>query len=60
MGKKCKGCPYGYGSPDTNSDFCNSCRNDPDTGWGGYTDHSTGKHYDNGVSNSWDDEDEDY
>lgn len=48
MGKNCKGCPYndfGIG-PDPMSDICDGCRNDPDTGWGGFTDHSIGKHFD--------------
>lgn len=40
----CKDCPYGS-SPDPTSDICDGCRNDPDTGWGGFTDHSIGKHF---------------
>ena len=40
----CKGCQYGS-SPDPMSDICDGCRHDPDTGWGGFTDHSIGKHF---------------
>jgi hypothetical protein len=40
----CKNCEYGPG-PDPMSDICDGCRNDPDTGWGGFTDHSIGKHF---------------
>lgn len=47
MGKNCKSCPHGtFGmGPDAMSDVCDGCRNDPDTGWGGFTDHSEGKHF---------------
>ena len=46
MSKNCKGCPHGSGnSPDPCSDVCDGCQNDPDTGWGGFTDHSLGKHF---------------
>lgn len=42
----CKNCPYSFaGSYDALSDWCDECRNDPDTGWGGFTDHSVGKHF---------------
>lgn len=42
----CKNCPYSTtGEPDSLSDWCDECRNDPDTGWGGFTDHSVGKHF---------------
>jgi len=27
------------------SNICDGCRNDGDTGWGGFTDHSLGKHF---------------
>ena len=27
------------------SDICDSCRHDPDTGWGGFTDHKLGRHF---------------
>jgi len=43
--KGCKGCPYG--SYDPSSDVCDGCRTDPDTGWGGFTDHMLGKHFSN-------------
>jgi len=45
MAKQSK-CPCGaqYG-PDPTCDICDGHRNDPDTGWGGSTDHFTGKHY---------------
>lgn len=42
--KKCQGCAYGP-YPDPSSDICHGCRNDPDTGWGGFTDHSIGQHF---------------
>lgn len=41
--KGCSGCPYG--SYDPTSDICDGCRNDPDTGWGGFTDHALGAHF---------------
>ena len=43
---QCSGCQYGS-SPDPSSDICDGCRSDPDTGWGGFTDHSIGKHFNN-------------
>lgn len=43
---KCKNCSYSCcGEPDSLSDWCDECRNDPDTGWGGFTDHSVGEHF---------------
>ena len=44
---KCSKCPHSSlsGGRDSLSDLCDSCTSDPDTGWGGHTDHSTGKHY---------------
>ena len=43
---KCKNCPYSFGGErDSLSDWCDSCTNDPDTGWGGFTDHSVGEHF---------------
>lgn len=48
---KCPKCPMSVGGkPDTNSDYCDACQFDPDTGWGGYTDNSdsdeeTNHHY---------------
>ena len=42
----CKNCPHSFGGRyDPLSDWCDSCGHDPDTGWGGFTDHSNGKHY---------------
>ena len=44
--RKCKNCEYSTcGEPDSLSDWCDECRNDPDTGWGGFTDHSVGEHF---------------
>jgi len=44
---KCSECGYGsFGRRDPASDFCDGCQNDPDTGWGGFTDHYIGKHFD--------------
>ena len=42
---RCSGCKYG--SYDPSSDICDGCTSDPDTGWGGFTDHSVGKHFSN-------------
>lgn len=43
----CKNCPHSYcGHRDSLSDICDSCVSDPDTGWGGFTDHSINKHFD--------------
>lgn len=43
---KCKNCKYSYGGHrDAESDICDNCVCDPDTGWGGFTDHSIGKHF---------------
>ncbi len=42
----CSDCEWGD-FPDGSSDICDGCRTDPDTGWGGFTDHSVGKHFDN-------------
>lgn len=38
--KKCKDGPY-----DPCSDICDECMCDPDTGWGGFTDHRVNKHF---------------
>lgn len=44
--KNCRQCPHSScGSPDPSCDICDGCRNDPDTGWGGFTDHSIGRHF---------------
>ena len=41
MKRKCSECPDSYfGSRSAFSDACDSCQNDSNTGWGGYTDHS--------------------
>lgn len=42
----CSSCPYGS-SYDRMSSICDSCRYDPDVGWGGFTDHYLGKHFNN-------------
>ena len=43
---KWSNCPYSWGGEcDPLSDWCDECRNDPDTGWGGFTDHSVGMHF---------------
>lgn len=43
MGRKC---PCGENtSPDPLCDMCDGWRNDPDTGWGGFTDGYLGKHF---------------
>jgi ADP-ribose pyrophosphatase YjhB (NUDIX family) len=36
--RRCGNCPHG--GYDSCSDYCDACRHDPDTGWGGETDHS--------------------
>lgn len=41
---KCSNCKYG--PYDSLSDFCDNCMCDADTGWGGFTDHRAGKHFD--------------
>lgn len=43
MNIKCSTCPEGGYDPC--SDICDICKNDPDTGWGGFTDHSVEKHF---------------
>lgn len=30
---------------DNSSNICDTCQNDPDTGWGGFTDHKLGRHF---------------
>ena len=53
--KNCRNCPYG--PPSLLSDVCDGCRNDGDTGWGGSTDHSTGRHsYDDNRNSTMYDE----
>lgn len=45
MGRNCSNCKYSYGGErDYDSDICDSCTHDPDTGWGGFTDHSLEGH----------------
>ena len=48
MKSNCSKCPYQSlaGGWDPCSDICDGCTTDPDTGWGGFTDHSIGKHFD--------------
>lgn len=39
--RKCKTCKYSCcGESNPCSDICDDCQSDPDTGWGGFTDHS--------------------
>jgi hypothetical protein len=39
-------CPCGARtSPDPLCDMCDGWQSDPDTGWGGFTDHYLGKHF---------------
>ncbi len=58
----CANCSYGPYDP--MSDVCDGCMNDPDTGWGGFTDGRVGKHFnseeerDNYYENYFDDEDD--
>jgi len=42
MKRNCSNCPHSTfgGGYDPSSDVCDSCTCDPDTGWGGFTDHS--------------------
>ena len=45
---KCQTCPYSFGGNyDPLSDWCDECTHDPDTGWGGFTDHRVGQHFNN-------------
>lgn len=42
----CKNCKYSIcGERDALSDICDECICDHDTGWGWFTDHSIGKHF---------------
>ena len=43
--KNCSNCSYGGYDPC--SDICDNCMHDPDTGWGGFTDHRVGRHFNN-------------
>ena len=39
--RKCINCAHSWGGErDYNSDICDSCCYNPDTGWGGFTDNS--------------------
>ena len=43
---RCSSCEYAtFGRKDPLSDMCDDCQNDGDTGWGGFTDHSLGIHF---------------
>jgi hypothetical protein len=46
---RCSNCEYSSfsGGPDPLSDICDGCQCDPDTGFGGFTDHSVGRHFNN-------------
>ena len=39
----CRTCPHGPYSNE--SDICDHCRNEPDVGWGGFTDGKYGRHF---------------
>lgn len=39
----CRTCPHGPYSNE--SDICDHCRNEPDIGWGGFTDGKYGRHF---------------
>ncbi|MBP3648554.1 MAG: hypothetical protein J6K73_02105 [Clostridia bacterium] len=41
----CRNCPYGESGYSTLSDICDGCMHDPDTGFGGFTDHRVGRHF---------------
>jgi hypothetical protein len=46
LNSNCKNCKQSVlGKPDNSSDYCDSCKYDPNTGWGGYTDHSSTDDY---------------
>lgn len=46
MGKlSCLNCPYSQDKYDEYSEICDNCMHDPDTGWGGFTDHCAGHHF---------------
>ena len=40
-------CAWGCKTYNPMCDMCNEESNDPDTGWGGFTDHRVGKHFNN-------------
>ena len=40
----CRNCPYNE-TYSVLSDICDHCQNDPDTGWGGFTDHRLERHF---------------
>ena len=48
MPTNCSECEYAtFGEMDPMSDICDGCMNDPDIGWGGFTDHRVDKHFSN-------------
>lgn len=57
-------CPCGQRiTPDPSCDMCDGWTNDADTGWGGFTDHYRGKHYNSEEEredDDFDNEEEDY
>lgn len=62
---RCSDCEYSCaGGPNALSDICDGCQHDPDTGWGGYTDHSqedeygSHRHYFDDCDDDDDDDDE--
>ena len=58
MKRNCSECKdSSFGSRDASSDICDGCMNDPDTGWGGFTDHSIDVHFkSNDERDKWYDE----
>lgn len=40
-------CAWGCKTYNPMCDMCDEESNDPDTGWGGFTDHRVGKHFNN-------------
>ncbi len=38
-------CEWGHKTYHSDCDACDAESNDPDTGWGGFTDHFLGKHF---------------
>lgn len=48
--RSCYTCPHAVcGEPNGLSDWCDECQEDPDTGFGGFTDHSYKDEYEYGV-----------
>lgn len=45
MKPNCSRCPHNESGYDPYSNVCESCMHDPDTGWGGFTDHRVDRHF---------------